>query len=88
MNEKRLIMFYEEKCVPCVVMEPLVNKLEKEIGVRIERFEAMSNEKNHLLLERYAGISMVPFFYNEITGEKISGESDYESLKKWAQGKK
>lgn len=88
MNEKRLIMFYEEKCVPCVVMEPLIKQLEKEIGVKIDKLEAMRNEKNRQLLERYAGISMVPFFYNEITGEKISGESDYDSLKKWAQGKK
>lgn len=81
-------MFYEEKCVPCVVMEPLIKQLEKEIGVKIDKLEAMRNEKNRQLLERYAGISMVPFFYNEITGEKISGESDYDSLKKWAQGKK
>ena len=88
MNEKRLIMFYEEKCVPCVAMEPLINQLEKELGVKIAKLEAMRNEKNRQLLERYAGVSMVPFFYNEITGERMSGESDYESLKKWAQGKK
>lgn len=88
MNEKRLIMFYEEQCVPCVAMEPLINQLEKELGIKINKLEAISNEKNHLLLERYAGVSMVPFFYNEITGEKISGECDYDSLKKWAQGKK
>lgn len=74
--------------MPCVVMEPLIKQLEKEIGVKIDKLEAMRNEKNRQLLERYAGISMVPFFYNEITGEKISGESDYDSLKKWAQGKK
>ncbi len=88
MNEKRLIMFYEEKCVPCVAMEPLINQLEKELGVKIAKLEAMRDEKNRQLLERYAGVSMVPFFYNEITGERMSGESDYESLKKWAQGKK
>lgn len=87
MNEKRLIMFYEEKCEPCVMMEPLIEKLEKELGVNVERLEAMNNGKNHQLLEKYAGISTVPFFYNEVTGEKIFGESDYESLKKWAQSK-
>ena len=88
MNGKRLIMFYEDKCEPCVAMEPLINELEKELGIKIDKFETMSNEKNRYLLEKYAGVSMVPFFYNEVTGDKISGESDYDSLKKWAQGKK
>lgn len=72
--------------MPCVSMEPLINKLEKELGITIDKFEAMSNEKNRQLLERYAGVSMVPFFYNEVTGAKISGEADYDLLKKWAQG--
>ncbi len=87
MSEKRLIMFYEEQCAPCVAMEPLINELEKNLGIKIEKLEAMSNEKNRQLLEKYAGVSMVPFFYNEDTGAKISGEADYNSLKKWAQGK-
>ena len=88
MGRKRLIMFYEEKCEPCVAMEPLIKELEKELGIKIDKIEALRNEKNHQLLEKYAGVSMVPFFYNEVTGEKITGESDYDSLKKWAQGKK
>lgn len=84
MSDKQLLMFYEDNCEPCVVVEPFVTRLEKEHGVKINRLEVMNNQKNRQLLEKHAGLSMVPFFYNEITGQKISGETDYETLKKWA----
>lgn len=77
-------MFYEENCDPCVVMEPVVNKVEKELGVKIDRLEVWYNKNNKRLLEKYAGFATVPFFYNEATGKKISGETNYETLKKWA----
>jgi len=86
MKDKRLLMFYEEKCDPCVVMEPLVQKIEKELGVNVDRLEVWGNQENKRLLEKYAGVSMVPFFYNESTGVKISGETDFGTLKKWAIG--
>ena len=78
-------MFYEEKCDPCVVMEPLVDKLEKELKVGIDKLEVWYNKSNRELLTQYAGFSSVPFFYNEETGKKIAGEADYETLKEWAQ---
>lgn len=81
-------MFYSDNCEPCVVMEPLVQRLEKEEGVKVERLEVWYNEKNKALLEKYAGVSTIPFFYNEATGKKIVGETDYESLKKWARPQK
>ena len=85
MKKKRLLMFYEEKCDPCVVMEPIVNKLEKELGTKIDRLEVWYNQSNKQLLDKYAGLATVPFFYNEKTGEKIEGETDYETLKNWVR---
>ena len=85
MKKKRLLMFYEEKCDPCVVMEPIVNKLEKELGTKIDRLEVWYNQSNKKLLGKYAGLATVPFFYNEKTGEKIEGETDYETLKNWVR---
>ena len=78
-------MFYEEKCEPCVAMEPLVDKLESELDLKVDRLEVWNNPDNKQLLDKYAGVSMVPFFYNEATGAKINGESDYEALKLWAR---
>lgn len=84
MKEKRLLMFYEDKCDPCIVMEPLVDRLENELNLKLVRLEVWYNKNNRELLGKYAGLATVPFFYNEVTGKKISGEADYESLKNWA----
>jgi thiol-disulfide isomerase/thioredoxin len=86
MSKKRLLMFYSDNCEPCVVVDPLVTKLEKEQNVKVYRLEIWSDQKNRELLERYAGFSAVPFFYNEATGKTITGEADYEELKDWAKG--
>ena len=84
MKNDRLLMFYEEKCDPCVVMESIVDKLERELGAKIDRLEVWYNHNNKKLLDKYAGFATVPFFYNEKTDQKISGETDYETLKSWA----
>ena len=86
MQTKRLLMFYEENCDPCVVMEPLITKLEKELNVIVTRLEVWNNQENKKLLEKYAGFSIVPFFYNENTRSKISGETDFDTLESWALG--
>ena len=78
-------MFYSDNCEPCVVVYPLVDKLEKELNVKVYRLEVWSDQKNKKLLEKYAGFSAVPFFYNEATGKKITGETDYEELREWAK---
>ncbi len=65
-------------------MEPIVSKLEKELGAKIYRLEVWYNYANRRLLDKYAGIASVPFFYNEKTGKKIAGEADYETLRNWA----
>ena len=64
----------------------LVEKLEKNHNLKVDRFEAWYNQKNKKLLERHVGLATVPFFYNEITGKKISGETDFDTLEKWALG--
>ena len=84
MKNNRLLMFYEEKCDPCVVMEPIVSKLEKELGAKIDRLEVWYNQGNRKLLNKYADFATVPFFFNEKTGKKIAGETDYETLVNWA----
>ena len=78
-------MFYSDNCDPCVVMDPLVSELEKSEDVKVERFEVWYNQENKKLLGEYAGLATIPFFYNEKTGKKISGETDYETLKTWAK---
>ena len=81
-------MFYEQNCYPCIVMEPLVERLEDELNMKIGKLEVWYNKNNRKLLTEYAGFSSVPFFYNETSGKKITGECDYDNLKNWALSSK
>lgn len=82
-----LLEFYGEDCPHCLIMKPEVEKLERELGVEIEKFEVWNNEGNARKKDELdAGMcGGVPFFYNTETKKFICGSTDYESLKKWAQ---
>ena len=84
MERNRLLMFNSKNCEGCEAMNPLVERLEQEQGLKVERLEVWYNNDNQKLLSQYSGISATPFFYNESTEKKILGECDYESLKSWA----
>ena len=90
----RLIMFSGTECSHCKEMHPLVEKLEKELGIKLTRLEVWHNSDNANLMKRldkdeegneFCG--GVPFFYNEKTGKKICGNVKYDRLKAWAEGK-
>lgn len=84
-----LLEFYGTECIHCNEMKPLVEKLEKEEGVKIEKLEVWHNAANAKLMEKYdqGKCGGVPFFYNTKTGKWICGSTSYENLKKWALGK-
>ena len=81
-----LIEFYGQECVHCMRMAPLIEKLEKEAGLKVERYETWHNEESAKKLKDYdkEGCGGVPFFINTDTGKTICGESEYEDLKNWA----
>mgnify|MGYP001600202552 FL=1 len=70
-------------------MVPLVERLEKEEDVKVEKYETWHNEENVKKMQEYdKGLcGGVPFFINTDTGKHICGESSYEELKKWAKEK-
>ena len=83
-----LIEFYGTECVHCKEMEPLLERLEKEEGLKVEKLEVWHNSKNAELLQKYDSgkCGGVPFFYNTKTGKWICGSADYEKFKAWAKG--
>lgn len=90
---KRIIMFYGAECPHCRAMMPLVERLEKEEGIEMEKLEVWHNERNADLMRKHeaiilkasGGILGTPAFIN---GKKaLCGEVPYEELKKWAMGK-
>lgn len=84
----KLIKFYGQECHFCHEMEPLDKRLEKELGIKLERLEVWHNSHNAEKLEQVdTTCGGVPFYFNETTGQSLCGMVDYETLKTWALGK-
>lgn len=90
----KLIEFYGTECAHCKDMEPIIEKLQKEKGIKIARLEVWHNSDNAKFMkevdkdkEGNEFCGGVPFFYNEKTGKKICGNTSFEKLKAWAEGK-
>ena len=84
-----LLEFYGTECPHCVRMHELVERLEKEEGVKVEAFEVWHNKENEeklLAIDNGELCGGVPFFYNTETKKFICGETDYETFKKWGKG--
>jgi thiol-disulfide isomerase/thioredoxin len=83
-----LLEFYGTECPHCIDMHVLVERLEKEEGIKVEALEVWHNKENEAqLLELDKDMcGGVPFFYNEQTKKFICGQTSYEILKKWAKG--
>ena len=81
-----LLEFYGEGCPHCVTMRPLMERLEKETGLKVEAYETWNNPENQKKCDEYdKGLcGGVPFFYNTDTKAFICGETDYDEVKKWA----
>lgn len=88
MDQPYLLEFYGTECPHCIHMQPLIERLEKELGVTVERYEVWHNEENAKLLSQHdQGIcGGVPFFMNTKTNQAICGAVSYEELKQWAEG--
>lgn len=83
-----LMEFYGDTCPHCIEMKPLVEQLEKELGITVEKYEVWNNEENAKKMmeadcDRCGG---VPFFLNTATNKFLCGSAEYEALKAWAQG--
>ncbi|MBI5139829.1 MAG: hypothetical protein HZA94_00025 [Candidatus Vogelbacteria bacterium] len=82
-----LIEFYGKGCPHCVDMGLIIARLEKEEGVKIEKYETWHNEENSKKFESYdkGRCGGVPFFINTSNDKFICGEASYEELKAWAK---
>jgi thiol-disulfide isomerase/thioredoxin len=85
-----LIEFYGTGCPHCKKMDPLIERLEKERGVRIERYEVWHNKENAAKMDQHdrGRCGGVPFFVNTESDATICGEAPYEALERWANGEK
>lgn len=84
-----LVEYYGTECKHCIEMMPLIEKLEKEHNVKIERKETWHNSANKAEFEKTDNgkCGGVPFFFNKKTKKTLCGSVPYEDLVKWALGK-
>jgi len=77
-----------QECPHCHEMEPLVEQLEKDSGVKVTTLEVYHNAQNQELMMKIAKggelCGGLPFFFNEKTGDFVCGKCDMKRLKKWA----
>ena len=67
----------------------MVEKLEKELGVTVEKIEVWNNDENAKRLE---GIDKglcggVPFFFDDERKRFICGATDEATMRAWMEGK-
>ncbi len=81
--------YFGTECPHCERMEKLIQKLEQETGLTVERVEVWHDEDNMKKLEAIDNGDLcggVPFFWNTETKAHLCGEVEYEELKEWAGG--
>jgi len=83
-----LLEFYGTECPHCKRMDLLVSDLEKELKIKLKKYEVWHDEVNAKKMQEYdlGYCGGVPFFYNTETDKYLCGEVDFEDLKAWAEG--
>ncbi len=83
-----LLEFFGDTCPHCIEMKPTVEKMEKELGVEVEKYEVWNNDENAVkMAEHDNGLcGGVPFFFNTESEKFICGATDYDALVAWAKG--
>lgn len=72
----------------CIQMEPVVQRLEKDLGIKVRKINISKRQDFVKLYDCVGGneCGTVPFFYNRRTAQAICGPTPYQNLKKLATG--
>lgn len=86
-KESNFIFYYGKECLYCHKMEPLIDKLEKEEGIKFTKKEVWHDLDNRISLESDnqdgSLCGGVPFMFNSDTKKYICGSVEYDKLKAW-----
>lgn len=83
---KRLLFFYGEECPHCHKIMPRLEEVEKDLGVRFERYEVWHNAENAEMLKSYdkGYCGGVPFLYNTGSNDWICGAVETDKIHAFA----
>jgi hypothetical protein len=88
-NDKSyLISFESDDYDHCKQMQPVLKRLEEDLGTAIRRINIMRKREFMGLLEAvgHNDCGTLPFYYNRRTGQAICGATSYSNLRKWGTG--
>ena len=92
-QNSNLIEFYGTECPYCDKIQPLIEKLEQDEGIKIHQLEVWHDDENMEEMMKYredflaaCGELGVPSFINTKTRKVYCGNLDYDKLKAWALG--
>ena len=69
-------------------MEPVLERLEEDLGTKVRRINIFRRKEFMGLLEAigFDECGSIPFYYNRRTGQAICGPTSYLNLKRWGTG--
>mmetsp|Transcript_5134 Transcript_5134/g.10876 ORF Transcript_5134/g.10876 Transcript_5134/m.10876 type:complete len:195 (-) Transcript_5134:135-719(-) len=73
----------------CDFVERMVSQVEKELGVKVERFDVMRDRNARLLFDRLDVQSkqQLPLLYNRESRQCVFGMTDKNRVRAWAKGR-
>lgn len=83
-----LIEFHSDNCDHCDQMEPVLKRLEDDLGTKIRRINIFRRREFYGLMESmgHNECGGLPFYYNRRTGQAICGATSYTNLKRLGTG--
>ena len=89
-----IIEFYGETCPHCVALRPIVEGIEKDRGVEIQKLEVWNNAENRKLMLQYedmigeacGGFAAVPALVNTKTKQALCGAHDAKEIEALIDG--
>lgn len=84
-----LLEFVTDGSDHCLQMEPVVQRLEKDLRTKVRKINISRKQDFVKLYDCVGGneCGTVPFFYNRRTAQAICGPTPYQNLKNLAMGK-
>ena len=85
-----LLMFTGDNCAHCDEMEPIIDRVERDLNVRVHRFNVWRDQINFKLFEKLdknRKCGGLPYFYNTATKQGICGASTYGNFRLWARNR-
>lgn len=73
----------------CDFVEKMVSQVEKELGVRVERFDVMRDRNARLLFDKLDVQSkqQLPLLYHRESRQSVFGLTDKNRVRAWAKGR-